>query len=811
MNQISGLTNNEVTARIKSGLTNTDIKPKTKTYSEILIENIFSLFNLIILGVIAFVIISYVINKDFKLLLDAIGIATIGIVNTSIAIYQEVQAKKALDKVNLLLKKQVTVIRDSRTEVIDIADIVKDDIIHINRGDQVIVDGEIIFSNRLEIDESLLTGESVPVEKKTGDEVLSGSFCLNGNGYYRAVRVGRECYAYKITNLAKKFKFVLTPLQKKINFILKTLFTISVFLVILKLLYVNTNIFSETNTATVREIATILISLVPQGLVLMSSVTFALGVYRISKLGAIVQRLNAIESFSNVQVVCMDKTGTLTENRLSVAKKVIIKPLVGNSDVISLLGSYAKLSSDKNATIQAIDNDCQSELDIKIISELPFNSNIKLSIQEVEFEDKRDFLILGGYDVLIEKVSINSRKIVEKLFEENELKYYRTLLFGKVTNIHTTDLKEEELSEIIIEPFVIVSISDTVRTDVIEAIQLFERNGVKIKILTGDSIYPVLSILDKINWKIDAGQIITGTELNSLNENEFREAVRQKIIFARLKPDHKLKIIDYLRRDKLYTAMIGDGVNDLPAIKHADLGIAMEEGSQITKEVADIVLLKNRFSLLPKVFDEGNKIVSSVNAISKLFLTKNFIVIYIFFLQFFLNLPFPLTPRRVSLINIFAIGLPSLMLVLKNKETKKIKRFAVDVFSYVLISATVIILFGYLSYFVAKVLFSVDAMQLDMIIVTTIIVIAISNFIIIAIQMNEFRSGYAIYGALLVAIYVLLATISSKITFLNYIKIFYEIEYISLKLWWIVSLASTAGIISLVFAQMLRTRILKIY
>lgn len=810
MNEIRGLAHNEVTERIKLGLTNTALKPKTKTYGEILVENIFSLFNLIIFGVIAFVVIFYAINKDFKLLLDAIGITTIGIINTSIAIYQEIRAKNALDKVNLLLKKQVTVIRDSKIQVIDIADIVKDDVIHINRGDQVIVDGEVIFSNKLEIDESLLTGESVPVEKKIGDGILSGGFCLSGNGYYRAVRVGRECYAYKLTNLAKKFKFTLTPLQQKINLILKTLFAISVSLVVLKLLYVNTNLFNETGTATVREIATILISLVPQGLVLMSSVTFALGVYRISKIGAIVQRLNAIESFSNVQVVCMDKTGTLTENRLSISKKVIIKQSLGNNDVLSLLGSYAKLSSDKNATIRAIENGCPSGINIKIISELPFNSNIKLSIQEVELEGQRDFLILGGYDVLIEKVTTNNKHVVEKLFEENELKYYRTLLFGKVTNIHTTNLKEEELSQIIVEPLAIVSISDTVRTDVIDAIRLFEQNGVKIKILTGDSVYPVLSILNKINWRINAEEIITGVELDRLSEDSFRKAVRQKIIFARLKPDHKVKIIEQLRSYKLYTAMIGDGVNDLPAIKHADLGIAMEEGSQITKEVADIVLLKNKFSLLPRIFDEGNKIVSSVNAISKLFLTKNFIVIYIFFLQFFLNLPFPLTPRRVSLINIFAIGFPSLMLALKNKEIKKIKRFALDVFSYVLIASTVIILFGYLSYFIAKAVSSVDSIQLDMIIVTTIIVIAVSNFIIISIQMHEFRSGYAIYGALLLVVYVLLATISSKITFLNYVKIFYEIEYISLKLWWIVSLVSVAGIISLVFAQMLRTRILKI-
>jgi len=312
--QFNGLTAEEVRERISKGLQNRSSKPKTKTLREIFIENLFSVFNLVILSIIIFLVYFYLSTSDSRLLLDSIGILSIAFLNTFLAIYQEIKAKHALDKVNLLLKNEVIVMRDGIEVSLVPEAIVLDDIIKIQRGDQVVVDGSVVYSNHLEIDESLLTGESNPIHKKVNEEMLSGSFCLSGNGFYKAEKIGNDSYAAQITEQAKKYKFDLTPLQRKINAIVKILFAVALVLVILEVIF-NKGGF---NIDFIRKISTILISLVPQGLVLMSTVTFAVGVSRISKLGAIIQKLNAIESFSNVQVVCMDKTGTLTQNKLSV-------------------------------------------------------------------------------------------------------------------------------------------------------------------------------------------------------------------------------------------------------------------------------------------------------------------------------------------------------------------------------------------------------------------------------------------------------------------------------------------------------------
>ena len=387
--EFEGLTSREVKKRVSEGLSNKTAKPKTKTIPEIIIENVFSLFNFIIFGIIAFVLFFYFQNNDKRLLLDSIGILFIAVTNTFIALFQEIRSKKALDKVNLLLKKQVNVLRDGKESAINIEEIVVDDIIKINRGDQIVVDGVVIKSNMLEIDESLLTGESIPILKKENSEILSGSFCVSGNGYYKAVKVGEKSYANSVTTLASKYKFILTPLQKKINLILKVLFLIAIILVILEIVTWNVrpNLSPDRQFVEfIRRIATILISLVPQGLVLMSSVTFALGVYRISKIGAIVQRLNAIESFSNVKVVCMDKTGTLTENKLSVHSVINLTENFQNNDIENLLGTYSKFSSDKNATIRTLEK-FNIINDAEMLSELPFSSENKFSIQKLKINN----------------------------------------------------------------------------------------------------------------------------------------------------------------------------------------------------------------------------------------------------------------------------------------------------------------------------------------------------------------------------------------------------------------------------------------
>ncbi|HKQ51758.1 MAG TPA: HAD-IC family P-type ATPase, partial [Pyrinomonadaceae bacterium] len=348
----TGLTSEQVRDRVARGLRNVASETRTKRTQEIIFENLFSVFNFVVLVVICFLLFFYFRTGHSTLILDSIGVGAVALINTVLAISQEIKAKRALDKVNLLLERKVTVVRDSREVSIDQQEIVTDDLVMLGRGDQVVVDGRVQSSNHLEVDESLLTGESVPVFKNPGDEILSGSFCVSGNGAYVAEKVGDACYANKVTDIAKKLKHTLTPLQKKLDHIVETLLIISVGLVALEVLFdPHANI---DNLDFIRRLSTIVISLIPQGLVLMASITFALGVYRISKIGAIIERLNAIESFSNVQIVCMDKTGTLTQNKLSVNRITLLDDRFDRAQAESLLGTYGKLSSDKNATLRTL-------------------------------------------------------------------------------------------------------------------------------------------------------------------------------------------------------------------------------------------------------------------------------------------------------------------------------------------------------------------------------------------------------------------------------------------------------------------------
>jgi cation-transporting ATPase E len=799
----SGLNTAEVQQRITQGLVNISAAAKTKRIREIILENVFSVFNLVIVSVILFLLFFYIKSQDVRLLYDTIGTTMVISLNTFIAVYQEIKAKRALDKVNLLLKKEVTVIRDGIKKVINQTEIVKDDIIAIERGDQAVVDGEVIFSNKLEIDESLLTGESVPINKKIGEEILSGSFCVSGNGFYKAVKIGDQSYANQITKTAKKFKLYLSPLQVKLNFIVKLLFSTAIFLVILEIIRTPGG-FADLDF--VRKISTVMLSLIPQGLVLMSSVTFALGIYRISKIGAIIQKLNAIESFANVKIVCTDKTGTLTQNKLAVH---LITPLTDKfteNEIKDLLGTYAGLSSDKNATLRTLDVYNQIP-NSNLINELPFSSENKFSLIECSVNNVTYRFILGGFDILNEK-SIASKN-ADEIFKKHDLKIYRNLLFGLEISGNPIEKLNENFNLISIEPICIISITDQVRDDVMDAINLFHKNNIEIKILSGDNAFAIQAVAKEVGWNIKDEELISGNEIELINDNDLIKSIKEKKIFARLKPEHKLRIIKALRKDNIYTAMIGDGVNDLPAIKEADMGIAMEEGSQITKEVADIILLKNKFALLPNIFDEGNKIVNTVSSVAKLFLTKNFMVIYLTVISMFFAFEFPLTPRRVSLINIFSIGLPSFIIALRNSNVSKMTVFMKELFSFVMISAAIIVAAAYMGqYFTEK--FPVHtAEDIQMVMLSVMIIITSVNFLLVVIHKNETNMRlYVLYAIGLVSLYSFLSLTQSDFFIIYYIKLFYEISFLEHKyLGLTAAIASISGLL-LVLLQYIRKKII---
>ena len=810
---IKGLLSSEVEERIKQGKQNVATATKTKKIAEIFIENIFSVFNLVIFAIIIFLTVFFFIEHDERLFFDIIGVSFIVIINTFIAIFEEIKAKRALDKVNLLLTREVTVIRDGTEQSIEQSEVVIDDIILLERGDSVVVDGVIVESTKLEIDESLLTGESTPINKNVNDELMSGSHCLSGRGVYKALKVGDECHAQEITKLAKKFKLNISPLQKRLNFIVKILFAVALVLIALEMAFGQ----AESNRVElIRKMATVMLALVPQGLILMASVTFALGIYRISKMGAIIQKLNAIEAFSNTKIVCTDKTGTLTQNKLSVHKITPLSTDYSMEEIKQILGTYARFSLDKNATLRTLEPFNASNA--IITGEIPFTSENKFSLLQLIIHDdklhllnnKKVTFVLGGYDVLLDKIDDAEKNQIDELYQKGKLKVFRNLIFG----IEKSNFSPESLAEntncMEIEPICIISIMDQVREDVMDAINLFQRKNIQVKILSGDNASSIQAVAHEIGWKIQDSDLISGNEIDAVNDEQLLTIIKDKKIFSRLKPQHKLRIVKLLRENKIYTAMIGDGVNDLPAIKEADIGIAMEEGSSITKEVADIVLLKNKFTLLPKIFDEGNKIVNTINDVAKLFLTKTFLVIFTTLMSFFAFYDFPLTPRRVALINIFSIGLPSFIIALKNSNINKLKNFTTELFSFVMISALLIAIASYVGQCITEQYAGHTAEDLQMVMLSIMVIVTTTNFLAVTIHKKEKNLRlYFLYAFGLIALYSSLALSKSDFILVKWAKIFYEISYLDRKYWLLTFLISFVFSIAIILSQLLRKKILK--
>ncbi|MGA2148759.1 MAG: HAD-IC family P-type ATPase [Bryobacteraceae bacterium] len=797
-----GLTSKQVAERVAAGQVNRPPQPGTKSTRAILLDNLVSVFNIIIGCIILFLLAFYMGTRDSRLLWDCVGVFFVAFFNTVIAFGQEIRAKRAMDKVNMLIVREVTVMRDGKAVNLPHSQIVLQDVIAVKRGDQAVVDGSVLQSNHLEIDESLLTGESEPIEKREGDSVLSGSFCLSGNGYYVVEKLSDSSYASKMTQIAQRQKAQVSPLQRSINGIVKLLFCVAIFLCVLQGGIGAYN--HQLDVDFVRKIATIMIGLVPQGLVLTASVVFAIGIFRISKVGAVVQTFNAIESFAGVQVICMDKTGTLTQNRMSVRKITPFSRVDDPKPLEGVLGTYARLSSDKNATIRAMES--LQGGGATVLQEYPFSSQRKMSVLTLERNGQPVSYVLGALELLSAQCAGAGSSLIEQQVSAGGLEVYRNLLFGEVADPENIKATAKGLGMFRVRPLCIVSLSDMVRPDVCDVITEFGRNGIRFKILSGDSPTSILATCRDIGWTVKAEDVITGVQLEALEAHALEEAVERCTVFARLKPEQKVIIVKALQARGLHTAMIGDGVNDVPAIKQADLGIAMDEGASITKEVADIILRNNNFTLLPQVFEEGKKIINTVGTVAKLFLTKNFLVIYLTLASALFLLDFPLTPRRVSLFNIFAIGAPAMLIAFTNSSTERQKRFFLDMLSFVALSALVIVSFGYAGFAYAKNgIAGSDGEVPKMAMVSIMVLISVVNFMLIISRRGvKGRRWYLSFALGMILVYVAAVSVTSSNLLTRFLHKFYEIVPLGAEAWRVVILAFVAGSVLLVAAQRLR-------
>lgn len=673
--QQTGLTSAEVAERIAKGESNA-IKPYTeRTYWQIIRDNIFTLFNLALLALMVVLL----VFRDY----GSIIFASFSVIaNSLIGTIQELSAKRSLDRLAALASHDVTVWRDGVRQNILIADVVKDDVLPIEPGDRLVVDGTVLSSDSLEMDESLLTGESDVVLKDDSAPVYSGSYCVAGSGIMVATLVGVASTVNKVASTAKSYRNVKTPTQIKVDIFVEL--AVIAILIFGPMVIVTGVINKLVPLETVRNALVLVTSLVPQGLVLSTTLALTLGAVHISRHQTLIKRINAVESLANITVLCFDKTGTLTRNELTV---VDLLPFDGqrSENVRSQLVFYMHNLSHLNKTAAAIANYCKeavitnnSDSGLAItnkLDEIPFSSVRKWGA--VVLSDRT--LILGAPERVLNQETNQAELERAQQLASNGM---RVLAFAQ-----SEHPPENNTLDPASRPLALIVLSDKVRNGIQETLSQFIEQHVALKVISGDNQETIAAIATQAGIKVTG--IFSGEQLKAMSAIEFDSAVTQANLFARIEPDTKRKIIAALKHQGAYVAMVGDGVNDVPALKEAHLAIVMNDGAQIARDIADIVLLNNDVSTLPIALAEGKMITQKIYATARIFLSKNVYHLMLFVLVSFMSLPFPISPIQISWFALIVVNVPSTLIAFGVIKPAFVKRFNRDVLGYVVISGLV--------------------------------------------------------------------------------------------------------------------------
>ena len=713
----SGLTDAEVAQRVAEGKTNDVPTRAARSVSEIVRANVFTRINAI-LGVLFLIVLSTgsLINGAFGLLIIA---------NSGIGIIQEIRAKQTLDKLAIVGQAKPLVRRRSGSRALMPSEVVLDDIIELGPGDQIVVDGEILEEANLEVDESLLTGEADPIAKDAGDQVMSGSFVVAGSGAYRATKVGREAYAAKLAEEASKFTLVKSELRNGINKILQV---ITYMLVPAGLLIIYTQLFTTdpglreslgrtftdivNNEGGWRESVRIirtelltsdaawhepvlrmvgaLVPMVPEGLVLMTSLAFAVGVIRLGRRQCLVNELPAIEGLARVDVVCADKTGTLTENGMRVSD---LQPLTSD-DLTNVLAQLAADDTRPNASIQAIAEAYPQPPGWTATATAPFKSATKWS--GASYAEHGNWII-GAPDVLLDPASP-----VAEQAEQIGSQGLRVLLVG------SSDLPvDAPQAPGTVTPVGLVVLEQKVRPDARDTLDYFASQEVTVKVISGDNAVSVGAVAGTLGLH---GETMDARRLPD-QPDQLADTLEEYTTFGRVRPDQKRAMVHALQSRGHNVAMTGDGVNDVLALKDADIGVAMGSGSPATRAVAQIVLLDNKFATLPHVVGEGRRVIGNIERVSNLFLTKTVYSVLLAVLVGLAGLSarflgtdpllYPFQPIHVTIAAWFTIGVPAFVLSLAPNNERAHPGFVRRVMTAALPSGLVVGTVTFVSYLVA--------------------------------------------------------------------------------------------------------------
>ncbi len=646
-----GLTSEQVEKRIQSGLDNFVKQNKGKSYLSIFITNIFTFFNILCFAVMtALVIVGAGFTQIFFIVITS--------ANVIIGIIQEMRSKYMIDKLSLVTAPSAVVIRDGERKAIPTPDIVLDDIICYEMGKQICADA-VVVKGECEVNEAMLTGESEPVKKKAGDILYAGSFISSGSVVARVDKVGSANYIETLTSYAKKYKKPKSELMNSIKLIIKVL---SPFIIVLGALTVWTgyrNTVDPTVGATmddwnniVTRAAGSVIGMIPAGMFLLTSVALAASVIRLAKKQTLVQDLYCIEMLARVDVLCLDKTGTITDGSMEVNNIIEIKGFDGSSTLPDIIGSILTATGDNNQTALALANKFGYSKALKPTAVMPFSSQRKLSA--VTFEGEGTYM-LGAPEYVLKDMGVR----IERIINENAANGYRVMVLAH----SPADIVGEKLPAVR-RPLCLIVIEDHIREDAIETIRWFKENNVAVRVISGDNPITVSEVARRVG--VDKAELYVSLE--GMSDQDVIEAANKYTVFGRVTPEQKRLLIHSIKAKKHTVAMTGDGVNDILAMREADCSVSMASGAEAARNVSHLVLLDNDFTSMPDVVMEGRRVVNNIQSSAAMFLMKTFMSIVLSIIFLALQQDYPLKTNNTLALEICIVGIPSFFLALQGNK-----------------------------------------------------------------------------------------------------------------------------------------------
>ena len=695
---MTGLTDEQVNERIEQGKVNADENPNTRTYKQIVRENTLTFFNFLNLVLLVLVLLVGSYKNAF--------FVCIIIINTLIGIAQEIRAKKTIDKLAILTAKKSIVIREGKKWTVPTEELVLDDLVCLKTGDQVPADAKVLEGS-VEVNESLLTGESDNLPKNVGDELFSGSFVTAGEACCQIIHVGKDNYAAQITSEAKEFKRHNSELKNSLNAILKVISIIIVPLGAL-LFYKQYYIVGNTFKASVVSMVAGVLGMIPEGLVLLTSVALTLGALVLANKKTLVQELYCIETLARVDTLCLDKTGTITEGTMCVERvepwsESLLRNLTEDKEepdeggmlqdqeiqpenaetqnpdtgsqteadqaentdetaalqdiheIEDMMGNLMYVLKDQNATIDALRKRFPTKTSMTPEHIIPFSSDRKYS--GAVFEDRGTYL-MGAAQFLFPEGREEILDVCQKYAQEG---------LRVLTLAHSSQMAEGTELPADLEPVALLLLTDVIREEAPDTLKFFDSQEVDLKVISGDDPVTVSAIAKRAGLK-NAESYVDATTLET--EEDLEEAVSKYSIFGRVTPQQKKEMVQALQKQGHTVAMTGDGVNDVLALKEADCSIAMAQGSDAAKNIANVVLLDSNFASMPHIVNQGRRVVNNIRTAASMFLIKTMFSVMLSLLTIFFGNTYPFEPIQMSLISACAVGIPTFLLAQENNYDK---------------------------------------------------------------------------------------------------------------------------------------------